>query len=150
MKEKESSVGTISEKNLFILYSTVLYRYIKNDDHERTNHEIPFNIKDMLFTVRSVQREYRDRFRCPRNVRFKGAMSSQPAAHMHRTTGHRTCVVAVVGISARVVHVVPVPVPVPVLVPVVLLAPLVCDSRRFQSNFAFRRQHVISIYNMKQ
>jgi len=55
MKEKESSVGTISEKNLFILYSTVLYsRYIKNDDHERTNHQIPFNRKDKGFSAQST------------------------------------------------------------------------------------------------
>ena len=62
------------------------------------------------------------KIRCPRNARFRGAMGGFAAAH-------RRCVV---GISARVLLVVPVP--VPVLVPVVLLAPLVCDSTNRAEN----------------
>ena len=62
------------------------------------------------------------KIRCPRNARFRGAMGGFAAAH-------RRCLV---GISARVLLVVPVP--VPVLVPVVLLAPLVCDSTNRAEN----------------
>ena len=60
------------------------------------------------------------KIRCPRNARFRGAMGGFAAAHRRY----------VVGISARVLLVVP----VPVLVPVVLLAPLVCDSTNRAEN----------------
>ena len=60
------------------------------------------------------------KIRCPRNARYRGAMGGFAAAHRRY----------VVGISARVLLVVP----VPVLVPVVLLAPLVCDSTNRAEN----------------
>ena len=71
----------------------------------------------------STHEKKRNKFRCPRNARFR--------AFYDFAAAHRRCVVC---ISARVLLVVPVPVPVPVLVPVVLLAPLVCDSTNRAEN----------------
>ena len=69
----------------------------------------------------STHEKKRNKFRCPRNARFR--------AFYDFAAAHRRCVVC---ISARVLLVVPVP--VPVLVPVVLLAPLVCDSTNRAEN----------------
>ena len=81
---------------------------------------LPLDHHGIGFDLKYVYKIYK--IRCPRNARYRGAMGGFAAAH-------RRCLV---GISARVLLVVPVP--VPVLVPVVLLAPLVCDSTNRAEN----------------
>ena len=81
---------------------------------------LPLDHHGIGFDLKYVYKIYK--IRCPRNARFRGAMGGFAAAH-------RRCLV---GISARVLLVVP----VPVLVPVVLLAVGVRQHEQSRKHFS--------------